>query len=349
MSSTESEIQMENIGEQFTEYYFVNPEDVLEDFAPCDVTLKAKDGGLVHAHKSVLSTKCEYFDNLFIENYEENNVFNFEELSFMVLKRLINYIYTQEMPFINELNVEEMLRGAEMFYLNEVGIECVDILLDPFHEDNCLGIKNNKKPWRRSYAEKNFKLVANSSGFLKKNIKYISKLIQSSWLLAQQEQDVYDAIIKWIKYDEKNRKKFLPELLCKVKLVLIPHEYLTEILNDPLIKEDSECKNLVEDARRHFILRNPRMSDFEGPISMPGVEQLKIFQQNEDESPSKSLLPRYKCVETDSPCYGKVAINIASTLNEMLSEEFQSIEWIQAMDETNFLNNWDEQWKDLKP
>jgi hypothetical protein len=54
-------------------------------------------------------------------------------------------------------------------------------------------------------------------------------------------------------------------------------------------------------------------------------------------------------VETDSPCYGKVAINIASTLNEMLSEEFQSIEWIQAMDETNFLNNWDEQWKDLKP
>jgi hypothetical protein len=53
-----------------------------------------------------------------------------------------------------------MLRGAEMFYLNEVGIECVDILLDPFHEDNCLGIKKNKKPWRRSYAEKNFKSVA---------------------------------------------------------------------------------------------------------------------------------------------------------------------------------------------
>lgn len=62
----------------------------------------------------------------------------------------------------------------------------------------------------------------------------------------------------------------------------------------------------------------------------------------------KPFVPRVQCLKKNSPSYGKMAINIIGTLDEDLSEDFQRIEWLLAMDETNFLKNWDEKWTDLK-
>jgi len=49
--------------------------------------------------------------------------------------------------------------------------------------------------------------------------------------------------MKWVKYDETERKKLLPELLANVRLVFTSKEFLVEeVISDPLIYSNPECE-----------------------------------------------------------------------------------------------------------
>lgn len=51
------------------------------------------------------------------------------------------------------------------------------------------------------------------------------------------EEAVFDAVVSWIKQDEKKRKDLLPKMLEFVRLPLLTPRYLTDIVDSEASKQ----------------------------------------------------------------------------------------------------------------
>lgn len=78
------------------------------------------------------------------------------------------------------------------------------------------------------------------------------------------EDSVFEALIRWIKESEE-RTECLFELLKLVRLPLLPPKYLIDIVqNEPLIKQDMNCRDLVDEAKDYHLMpdRRPFLKSF---------------------------------------------------------------------------------------
>lgn len=57
-------------------------------------------------------------------------------------------------------------------------------------------------------------------------------------------------------------------------------------------------------------------------------------------------LPRIRCKNPDSPCFGMDAIDLSVMLNGSVAD-FQKSEWTVLMNEDNFLKDWEDEWEDV--
>jgi len=57
-------------------------------------------------------------------------------------------------------------------------------------------------------------------------------------------------------------------------------------------------------------------------------------------------VPRVKCTEPNTPCAGKIAIDLHAIISDP-ANDFQNTEWTLLMNEENFLKEWDEEWEDV--
>ena len=98
-------------------------------------------------------------------------------------------------------------------------------------------------------------------------------MIASSDLGILDEKDVYDAVIKWVKHDPRERTVHLAgmfdfrlgngfysisfaDLLQEVKFPLINTEYLFNVIaQEELIRTNLTCRDLLDDAKVHIFKR----------------------------------------------------------------------------------------------
>lgn len=57
---------------------------------------------------------------------------------------------------------------------------------------------------------------------------------------------VYDAAVRWLKYDEPNRQPYMVDILAKVRFPLISKNFLSKTVQaEPLIQDNPECLKMV--------------------------------------------------------------------------------------------------------
>ena len=91
----------------------------------------------------------------------------------------------------------------------------------------------------RNFATSTFNDLANHCDF--ENIPYdeLELIIQSNSLHVKSEEDVYYAVLKWVKNDLKNRSSKLHHLLEHVRLPLATPQFLLDVVElEPLIKQN---------------------------------------------------------------------------------------------------------------
>ena len=57
-----------------------------------------------------------------------------------------------------------------------------------------------------------FERVIHSQSFLNLEVQTLKKIVNSSQLKVSSEVFVFEAIMKWVKFDEPSRHKYLPEI-----------------------------------------------------------------------------------------------------------------------------------------
>lgn len=146
------------------------------------------------------------------------------------LRLLIDYCYSGEIEITNE-NVVIILAAASRYEFVRVEEECSRFLehflkLNPL---NCLsylpladqytldGLKNLS----HQLACKHFMEIKETDEFLLLDAHQLLKLIKSDELKVAQEKDVYLAVMAWINYDKKSRKKFIQDLFRSIRFIQI--------------------------------------------------------------------------------------------------------------------------------
>lgn len=235
----------------------------------CDIILKVGDDS-VKAHRVVLAAASPYFHAMFTGDMLESrqDEVALYGVEFKALELLINYCYSGKIE-ITTKNAQSLLVTASLLQLIQVKDACVEFFQERLHPNNCLGILNFAEAFScqslsqaaDAYTVQNFKHVVNSEEFCTLSYENMSKLLTREDLNIRSEEQVFEAVMKWIKKDEEDRKVFLPNLLKNVRLALLSPQYLCDkVCNDELIRNSLTCRDVIDEVKNYFLLPERRMN-----------------------------------------------------------------------------------------
>ncbi|XP_015786349.1 kelch-like protein 17 isoform X2 [Tetranychus urticae] len=233
----------------------------------CDIILQVA-GSQLKAHKVVLSATSAYFNAMFNSEMSEKNkpVIILHDIEFNALKLLIDYAYSGEIV-ISEENVQALLPTASLLQISPVREACCKFLLRQLDPSNCLGIRQfadahsceELHQTSDKFVVENFPAVAKTEEFLLLPYSEVEDLISSNHLNIHDENEVYNAVIRWVKYDLKSREGRLGSLLQHIRFPLIhKNTLLNHVCKEPLMEGNPDGKDLLIEAMRYHLSPDQR-------------------------------------------------------------------------------------------
>ncbi|KAI1889777.1 hypothetical protein AGOR_G00166430 [Albula goreensis] len=223
-----------------------------------DVTLWAGDRSFP-CHRAVLAACSRYFEAMFSGGLRESldSEVNFHDsVHPEVLELLLDFAYSSRL-IINEENAESLLEAGDMLQFHDIRDAAAEFLEKNLHSSNCLGMmllsdahqckRLYELSWRMCLVH--FEAVRDTEDFYSLSKDKLLDLILSDELEIEDEQLVFSAVMRWVRYDLDSRREFLPELLRGIRLALLPSECLIEaVACEELVMSDKRSMQIVEEA-----------------------------------------------------------------------------------------------------
>ncbi|KAK6011864.1 BTB And Kelch, partial [Ostertagia ostertagi] len=237
--------------------------ELRDDSRLCDVALVVK-GTRINAHRLVLTACSNYFKAMFTNEMAESRL-------------RIEMVDMEASTLDADVNVQSILPAACLLQLNEVQEVCCEFLKKQLDPSNCLGIRafadtHACRELLRSadkYTLHNFQDVVGTEEFLMLPVNQLVELISSEELHVRSEEQVFAAVIQWVRFDLPARKQFLSKLLEHVRLPLCHPKFLVSTVSeDALVKADAACRDLVDEAKNYLLLPLER-PNMQGPRTRP--------------------------------------------------------------------------------
>lgn len=210
---------------------------------------------LFYAHRVVLAAASPYFKAMFtggLKECEMNRV-KLQGISATALSKLIIFMYTGRIR-VTENTVCQLLPAATMLQVTNVIQACCDFLERQLDPSNAIGICSFAEQHgcielckkANQYIESHFSQICQEEEFLQLNVHQLITLIKKDELNVQDEKEVYNAVIKWVRHDEDNRHKKMETILSAVRCQFLPPKFLNDqMTNCEVIKKTPACKEYL--------------------------------------------------------------------------------------------------------
>lgn len=205
-------------------------------------------------HKNVLAVSSPYFQAMFTSDLKESRETRicFNEVSPWTLKLVIDYAYSGKIE-ITSSNAQEMLAAACLFQYPAIVEACVEFLIQQLHPSNCLGIESfaqlhsctDLQDKARQYALENFLSLVENDEFLDLSVERLIEYVSNDLIDVRSEEDVFNAVIRWIEFDLEQRELHLSKLLEHVRLTEMN---LKVVEHNPLVSASEKCLSLIQEA-----------------------------------------------------------------------------------------------------
>ncbi|KAI5093104.1 kelch-like protein 40a [Silurus meridionalis] len=268
--------------------------ELLENDKFVDCILKIKDQDFP-CHKLVLAASSPYFKAMFLSDLEESKKREvvLKDVEPDIMGMILRYIYTCDIN-LTEQNVQDVFMAANIYQIPSIFSVCVSYLEHKMVLSNCLAIFRlglllecpRLAAKARDYICDRFELIIRDKDFHQLGSGELAAIITCDSLSVEKEETVFEALMEWVKYDQIERLRDLPELLHCVRFRLMPPDYFKEkVEGHPFIKSNQEIKKdlqLVKDAQKG------RLSKVSG--SSAKKAGASVSDEDEDES-EEGLLP----------------------------------------------------------
>ncbi|XP_056306341.1 kelch-like protein 40b [Danio aesculapii] len=210
--------------------------DLLESDMMVDCVLKIKDKEFP-CHRLVLAACSSYFRAFFKSGVEESKQREIvlEDVEPGVMGIILKYLYTSNIN-VTEQNVQDIFALSNMLQIPSIFTVCVSFLQKRLSLSNCLAIFRlglmldcpRLAISARNFACERFQFITRDEEFLQLTPSELAAVMASDSLNVETEQDVFEALIKWVGHDQENRIGDLPDLLDCVRLRLVPRDYFAK-------------------------------------------------------------------------------------------------------------------------
>lgn len=248
------------------EQTFKKMENYLRHKQLCDVILVAGDRR-IPAHRLVLSSVSDYFAAMFTNDVREarQEEIKMEGVEPNSLWSLIQYAYTGRLE-LKEENIECLLSTACLLQLSQVVEACCKFLMKQLHPSNCLGIRSfadaqgctDLHKVAHNYTMEHFMEVIRNQEFVLLPANEIAKLLASDDMNIPNEETILNALLTWVRHDLEQRRKDLSKLLAYIRLPLLAPQFLADMENNALFRDDIECQKLIMEAMKYHLLPERR-------------------------------------------------------------------------------------------
>lgn len=108
-----------------------------------------------------------------------------------------------------------------------------------------------------------------SDEFLLLPVSQLVDIISSDELNVRSEEQVFNAVMSWVKNNVSDRRQHLPQVLQHVRLPLLSPKFLVGTVgSDLLVRSDESCRDLVDEAKNYLLLPQERPL-MQGPRTRP--------------------------------------------------------------------------------
>lgn len=226
-----------------------------------DVVLVA-EGISFPCHRVVLSAFSPYFRVMFTCGLREcsNREIILRDTPADSLGLLLNYMYCSDLPLTNA-NVQGISIAAFLLQMDDVFNRCQLHMTENMDTSNCLGVyyfardlgAEDLADHAQRFLRQNFVQVCQNEEVLELEAHQLGKLLSSDDLNITREETILDVVLRWVKHstlmEGEVRSLHLPELLRKVRLPLINHDYLSEAMKrNTALLADAECLEIMNEA-----------------------------------------------------------------------------------------------------
>lgn len=210
-------------------------------------------------HRNVLASSSPYFKAMFCNNFKESHQakVDLKGIDAEIVQQIIVYVYTGEI-LITKDNVLSLIEAASMMQYAKLFEACSTYLQDQLDPSNCLSLKRlseilcceNLRNKALDMALKCFPEVAGSEDLKELCASDLMNYLGDDDLCGEEEQ-VFEALMVWIRHDPQTRTGYLQDLFEKVRIQYVHPTFLFQfIANDPLIQSSPVCKSILESARK---------------------------------------------------------------------------------------------------
>lgn len=180
----------------------------------------------IPAHRAILFGASSYFKLLFDSPLQEKNqfVYKIPEMNGDILQQVIDYCYQDDI-IITEDNVDAVFMAASYLQMGALETKCIEFYKGMMRVSNCLGIWNiceqyvldDLKAVTLSFACRYFKEVVESEEFMFLSKIQMEDILKRDDLRMDSEEDVFNVLVKWIRFDLEQRKGFFKTLLEHIR------------------------------------------------------------------------------------------------------------------------------------
>ncbi|CAO2639836.1 Kelch-like protein 5 [Lemmus lemmus] len=167
---------------------------------------------------------------------------------------------------LKEDNIECLLSTACLLQLSQVVEACCKFLMKQLHPSNCLGIRSfadaqgctDLHKVAHNYTMEHFMEVIRNQEFVLLPANEIAKLLASDDMNIPNEETILNALLTWVRHDLEQRRKDLSKLLAYIRLPLLAPQFLADMENNALFRDDIECQKLIMEAMKYHLLPERR-------------------------------------------------------------------------------------------
>ncbi|XP_066263974.1 kelch-like protein 13 [Branchiostoma lanceolatum] len=190
-------------------------------------------------HKQVLMEKSDFFHSMFTHSLRESqeNTAVLRGLEEETFETLLKFMYTSEMSLTEDYTeFTKILFTATYLQIPKALQVCDDYLQRHMNGENCAEmavVASNHGLAKLETAaielvSKNFPQATESTSFLYLYPTQMIKLIDNSYTFTCAELDIFEAYVKWFRFNFEERAKFVGKIMSKIRFALISLRHIEE-------------------------------------------------------------------------------------------------------------------------
>ncbi|XP_046617828.1 kelch-like ECH-associated protein 1B isoform X3 [Neodiprion virginianus] len=169
------------------------------------------------------------------------------------MARLMYFMYTGQIR-VTEVTVCSLLPAATMFQVGNVIDACCVFLERQLDPTNAIGIANFAEQHgchdlhhkANQFIVQHFSRICQEEEFLQLTAIQLINLIRKDELNVQEEREVYNAVLKWVKYNEESRGIKMEHILHAVRCQYLTPSFLREQMkNCDVLKKVPACREYL--------------------------------------------------------------------------------------------------------